>query len=202
MVLFGAFLASDSSEACLVARSGQGDQRAFADLVGRYQQTVFGYAARMLRDQDLADDATQEAFIAAYHAIGSFQGGSFRHWVLRIVHNKGLDLLRARGRHPADSLNGETAPDPPAPPDGTPDAWVERASLGELIERGLATLSPEQRAAVLLREAEGLTYEEIAQVLTVDLGTVKSRIARGRHRLRDFLLAHRELLPTDVRLPS
>ena len=156
----------------------------------------------MLRDRDLADDATQEAFIAAYQAIGRFQGGSFRHWVLRIVHNKALDLLRSRGRRPADSLDGETAPEPPAPPDGTPDAWVERASLGELLEQGLATLPPEQCAAVLLRDAEGLTYEEITQVLAIDLGTVKSRIARGRRRLRDFLLAHRELLPTDVRLPT
>ncbi|MCH7720962.1 MAG: RNA polymerase sigma factor [Planctomycetes bacterium] len=170
--------------------------------MGRTQGAVFGYAARMLGDRDLADDATQEAFIAAYHAITTFQGSNFRAWVLRIAHNKALDLLRARRRRAATSLDQDDAPELADPSPISPDGWLDRATLNELLQRALAGLSPEQRAAVVLRDVQGLSYAEIAQVLSVDLGTVKSRIARARGRLREFLVEHRELLPSDIRLPS
>jgi RNA polymerase sigma-70 factor (ECF subfamily) len=192
----------DTDDEQLAARARDGDRRAFTELVGRHQQAVFGYARRMLRDPDLADDATQEAFIAAYRAIAGFQGGSFRSWLLRIVHNKGLDLVRARGRRAVVSLDTGDAPDVPDRTSPSPAAWLERAGLNQLIEQAFGQLSAEQRAAVVLRDIEGLRYDEISRVLGVDLGTVKSRIARGRGRLRRLLLKDRELLPADLRLPN
>ncbi len=192
----------DTEDNQLAARARDGDRKAFTELVGRHQQAVFAYARRMLRDPDLADDATQEAFIAAYRAIAGFQGGSIRSWLLRIVHNKELDLVRARGRRPAVSLDSDDAPDVPDRTSPSPAAWLEQAGLNQLIEQALGQLSDEHRAAVVLRDIEGLRYHEISRVLDVDLGTVKSRIARGRGRLRGLLLKNRELLPADLRLPS
>ncbi len=192
---------ANDPDAALVERARGGDQHAFAELIGRHQRRVFGYTTRMLGDRDLADDATQETFIAVNNAIANFRGGSFRGWLLRIAHNKALDLIRARGRRAADSLDSATAEAADDDAGGSPDAWVDQAALTDLLERAIAELPDEQRAAVLLRDREGLAYQEIAEILTVDLGTVKSRIARGRRRIRGHLVAHRELLPTDVRLP-
>ena len=168
--------------------------------MGRYQTVVYGYVARMLGDHDQADDATQEAFIAAHGAMAGFRGEHFKSWLLRIAHNKALDLIRANRRRATDSLDAEDAPEPPASNTYSPEAWAERAGLGELLRAALAELPEDQRAAVLLRESEGLSYAEIAQVMRIDLGTVKSRIARGRAGLRTYLVARRELLPTDLRL--
>ncbi len=186
----------------LVARARNGDAQAFAEIVGRYQTSVYGYAVRILRDGDLADDATQEALISAHNAIDSFTGGNLRSWLFRIVHNKALDLLRARARRPAASLDANDAPEPADTTTSTPDAWADRAGMHAVIEEALGTLPEEQRAAVILRDVEGLAYDDIAHVLTIDLGTVKSRIARGRRRLQTLLLAHRELLTVDARSSS
>ncbi len=186
----------------LVARTRSGDTQAFAGIVGRYQTPIYGYAVRMLHDEDLADDATQEALIAAHNAIDSFTGGNLRSWLFRIVHNKALDLIRARTRRSADSLDAIDAPDSVDSTTSTPDQWADRAGVHTIIEEALDTLPEEQRAAVILRDVEGLAYDDIARVLTIDLGTVKSRIARGRRRLQSLLLAHRELLTVDARSPS
>ena len=118
------------------------------------------------------------------------------------MHNKGLDLVRARGRRAVVSLDSGDAPDVPDRTSPSPAAWLERAGLNQLIEEALGQLSAEHRVAVVLRDIEGLRYEEISRVLGVDLGTVKSRIARGRGRLRGLLLKDRELLPADLRLPN
>ncbi|MBM4437785.1 MAG: sigma-70 family RNA polymerase sigma factor [Actinobacteria bacterium] len=183
----------------LAARARDGDRHAFEALVARHQQSVFAYVVRLLGDRDLADDATQEAFIAAFRSIDGFRGGHFRRWLIRIAHNKALDQLRARRRRNASSLERDEAPEPAAL---GPEAWADRAGLTELLQAALATLPADQRATVLLRATQDLTYDEVATVLRVDLGAVKSRLARGRRRLRDFLSAHRELLPSDVRLDA
>lgn len=199
----------DALDAVVAAARG-GSVAAFNTLVGAYQAAAYHVAYRILGDGELAADATQDAVLAAYRAIGKFRGASFRVWLLRIVTNQCLDALRARRRRPSISLDALVAApghDAPAGSDGLPladAAWdpvalAEQHELSAALQRGLATLPEDQRVAVVLSDVEGLSYEEIAAVTGANLGTVKSRIARGRGRLRDFLEQHRELLPRNYR---
>ncbi len=192
-------------EADLIAASQKGDTAAFNQLVWAYQERAYNLAYRMLGDPDAAADATQDAFLAAYRAIGGFRGGSFRAWILRIVSNACYDQLRRQQRRPTASLEAlYTATEEystlarPGVGNG-PENHVLRQEVWELVSAGLQTLPPDQREAVILRDIQGLDYQEIAQVTRVSLGTVKSRISRGRSRLRDYLRRHPELLPTALR---
>ncbi len=191
-------------EANLIAASQKGDTAAFNQLVWAYQERAYNLAYRMLGDPDAAADATQDAFLSAYRAIGGFRGGSFRAWILRIVSNACYDQLRRQQRRPTASLDAlytvaEEYPVAPSVGNG-PENHVLRRELWEIVGVGLQTLPPDQREAVILRDVQGLDYDEIAQVTRVSLGTVKSRISRGRVRLRDYLRQHPELLPPDLRL--
>jgi RNA polymerase sigma-70 factor (ECF subfamily) len=194
-----------------IARSQHGDRAAFNELVVAYQQTVYALAYRMLGDEQAAADVAQEAFFAAYRHIGTFRGQSFRAWLLRIVSNAAIDAWRNRQRRPTLSIeqlaadNTASAADALAmlaDPTGAvnPEESVLQHELQDLIQRGLAILPPDQRLAVILRDMQGLSYEEIAAITEVNLGTVKSRIARGRSGLRAFLRRHAELLPYPYRL--
>jgi len=192
-------------EADLIAASQKGDTAAFNQLVWAYQERAYNLAYRMLGDPDAAADATQDAFLAAYRAIGGFRGGSFRAWILRIVSNACYDQLRRRQRRPTASLEAlYTASEEystlaqPRVGNG-PENHVLRQEVWELVSAGLQTLPPDQRETVILRDIQGLDYQEIAQVTRVSLGTVKSRLSRGRSRLRDYLRRHPELLPIDLR---
>ncbi len=185
----------------LVHAVRSGEVTAFNVLVERYQRTVYTVALRLLRDRFLAEDITQEAFLRAYTALDSYRGGSFRAWLLRIAHNRALDTLRSLQRRPASPLElaGTDAhaewSGVPAPV--SPVEHAARIELRRRIEAALATLPEDQRAAVILFDIEGLSYEEIATVTGVSLGTVKSRLSRGRARLRAMLAADetsRELL--------
>lgn len=192
------------NEEDLIAASKKGDSASFNQLVWAYQERAYNLAYRMLGDSDLAADATQEAFLSAYRAIGGFRGGSFRAWILRIVSNACYDQLRRKQRRPTASLEAlytvpEEYPMAPSVGDG-PEEQVLRQELWEMVGAGLQTLPPDQREAVILRDIQGLDYQEIAQVTRASLGTVKSRISRGRARLRDYLRQHPELLPTHLRL--
>jgi len=180
-------------EAELIQRAKQGDLDCFNRLVERYQREVYNLCLRMLGNAPAAEDATQDAFFSAFRGIGKFRGGSFRAWLFRIAANACRDQLRLLRRRPTTSL--DTLPLELEFDQRTlsPEDDALRQELGEEIKRALAALPPDQRLAVILRDIEGLDYEEIAQATGSSLGTVKSRINRGRARLRDHLGQYREL---------
>ena len=145
---------------------------------------------------------TQDVVPAAYRRIDSFRGGVFRAWLLRIAANACTDELRRRGRRPQVSLDEAAADGRPstcADESESPEDSVLRGELSRYIQAGLMALPPDQRAVVVLCDVQGLTYEEIAEALRLSLGTVKSRLSRGRCRLRELLLQERELLPHPFR---
>jgi len=190
-------------EAELIAASQRGDVAAFNQLVITYQQVVYNLAYRMVSNPDLAADIAQDTFISAFRAIRSFRGGSFEAWLLRIAANACHDHYRRQKRRPSDSL--DLILDAPGShavfvdhSDGPEEHALQREML-EYIQRGLARLPKEQRLAVILSDVQGLSYDEIAEVTHSSVGTVKSRLSRGRAHLRDFLLRQRELLPTSLR---
>jgi RNA polymerase sigma-70 factor, ECF subfamily len=199
-------------EALLIARSQRGDVDAFNELVLRHQQTTYNVVLRMLGDRDIAADITQDAFFSAFRAISSFRGGpSFRAWLLRIATNLACDHWRRMQRRPVDSLDALTDEDEPhagsilsslaaTGQEGNPEETLLTQELQELLQQGLQELPLEQRVAVVLCDVQGLSYEEIAESTQTSLGTVRSRIARGRARLRSYLYKHRELLPRTYRL--
>ncbi len=190
----------------LVTAAQQGNLQAFNQLVLEYQGLAYNAAYRILGDADGAADATQDSFLKAYRSIGSYRGGSFRAWLLRVLTNTCYDQLRARRRRPSQSLDGD---------DGVaewatwlvdrrefPAEYAERRELARLIRRGIQALPPDQRTVLLLSDVEGLTYEEIAAAAHMPMGTVKSRLSRARAHLRDFLLGHKDLLPARYAGPA
>lgn len=184
-------------EEALIARARHGDLDAFNLLVERYQDVVFGLCRRLLGDSHAAEDATQEAFLSAFRAIGGFAGGNFRAWILRIAANQSKDELRRRQRRPVIQTppQRDDAPPPPDPADDSQDVVgsIEQAELGRQLERALLEIPFEQRQAIVLADIQGYRYEEIAVIASCSLGTVKSRISRGRERLRVILTRDPEL---------
>lgn len=171
-----------------------GDVNAFETLVLSYEKNVYNLALRMVKNSEDASDMAQEAFIRAYNSLASFRGESkFSVWLYRIVSNVCLDFLRSRSRHPTVSLSvendegEETELDIPDESQ-SPEALLERRLTRDSVRRGLDALSEEYRQILLLREIQGLSYDEIAETLSMELGTVKSRIFRARKKLCDFLL--------------
>ncbi len=205
-------LGADLDEPELIARSAKGDLDAFNALVEQYQRALFNLCLRMLGSPEAAEDATQDAFIAAYRAVHRFRGSQgssqagFRAWLFRIGVNACYDELRRRRSRPALSLDqprGESGLTIDVANSGpTLEERAETAELGGIIQEGLSALPSDQRLAVILRDVQGLDYAEIAQVMGVSLGTVKSRINRARSRLRSFLLSRGELLPSRFRRTS
>lgn len=186
-------------EQALVAAARRGDTQAFNKLILTYQTLAYNVAYRTLHDPDAAADATQEAFISAFRALPGFRGGSFKAWLLRIVTNACYDQLRTAKRRPASSLD-DMLVDPDhsvmlTDEGESPEDYASRQDLGRVIQNGLDELPPEQRLAVILYDIQGFSYQEIAQATGVSLGTVKSRLSRGRARLRDYLQREQELLP-------
>jgi RNA polymerase sigma-70 factor (ECF subfamily) len=182
-------------EEAVVARAMAGDRSAFAQLMEHYQSACYGLAWRLLGDADQAADATQDAFIHAYDAIAKFRGGLFRSWMLRITANASYDILRRAQRRPTTTL-----PDPDEGEAELPDlaavnpvAEAARTELYYHLEIALRRLPEDQRTAVVLCDVYGMDYNEVAATTASALGTVKSRIHRGRLRLRELLAEHREL---------
>ncbi len=182
-------------EAAVIGRAAAGDRTAFAQLVDHYQSACYGLAFRLLRDPDHAADATQDAFVHAYRAISSYRGGVFRSWLLRITANASYDILRRAQRRPSTPLPAPEEGAAELPDLGATDPVVEaaRSELYRQLERALALLPPDQRTAVVLCDVYGMDYDEVASMTQSALGTVKSRIHRGRLRLRELLVEHREL---------
>ncbi len=172
-------------------RAQEGDLVAFNAIVERYQTRAYNLALRMLRSPPAAEDATQEAFFSAYRHIDSFRGGSLRSWILTIVANAARDALRAPSRRRTTSLEAYTeGGDPAGPwpdPDPQPDEQAVRAETSRQVHDALNLLPEDQRLVVTLVDLEGLEYDEAAQVARVPVGTVRSRLFRGRRRLRDLL---------------
>lgn len=191
-------------EQALVASARRGDVRAFNQLVMLHQSMAYNLAYRILGSEDAAADATQDAFLSAYKAMSSFRGGSFKAWVLRIVTNACYDQLRARQRRPTTSLDDMEGDADHSPylldPAEQPDEYVERRELDQLIQAAILTLPADQRIVLVLSDVQAMNYQEIAEATGLALGTVKSRLSRGRARVRDYLLARRELLPAHYRL--
>ena len=177
----------------------QGDQSAFEQLVKLYEKRVLALTTRMCKNPADAEEAAQEAFLSAWQGLPFFRGdASFSTWLYRLASNACVDLLRREGRRQnaaGPSLNDEEArlevPDT-AP---SPQEQAERSELRQQIEAGLQALTPDHRQVLLLREMHQLSYDEIAQTLDVDVGTVKSRINRGRKQLRNFLLSSGNFSP-------
>ncbi len=193
-------------EQALVAAARRGDHQAFNKLILNYQTLVYNVAYRMLHDPDAASDATQEAFISAFRALHGFRGGSFKAWLLRIVTNACYDQLRMAKRRPSSSLDDMVEDSDHNPmlmdDEESPEQYAVRQDLSRAIQNGLDQLPSDQKTTVILSDIQGLSYEEIAEVTGVALGTVKSRLSRGRLRLRDYLQQQEELLPRRYRLIS
>jgi RNA polymerase sigma-70 factor (ECF subfamily) len=184
----------------LIAAAKQGDLDAFNQLLIRYQSLAYYVAYRILGDASASADATQDAFLHAYQALGQCRASSLKSWLMRIVVNSCYDQLRAWRRQPTASLEAsyaqaDTAELPSVDQDETPQAYVERGELRRALEVGLRTLPLEQRLALTLCDIAGMNYQEVAGVTRCRIGTVKSRISRARTKLRDYLLTCQELLP-------
>lgn len=193
----------------LIQDARQGDLDAFNRLILAYQDRVYNQAYRVLGESQAADDATQEAFISAYKNLRSFRGGSFRAWLLRIVTNACYDELRRRKRRPTTSLEpvddaGDEIESPRwiADPGELPEDNVVRGELGQAIQHCLDELPADFRIVVVLVDVQGMDYLEAAETIGKPLGTVKSRLARGRNRMRECLQGFWELLPVSMRLET
>jgi RNA polymerase sigma-70 factor (ECF subfamily) len=194
-------------EFALIQSAQGGDMDAFNTLVLAYQDSVFNTALRILGDDDLAADASQEAFLSAFRSLRSFRGGSFKAWLMRTVTNASYDELRRKKRRPTTPLEPETGDgeeiDSPrwlADPSMSPEQRAEAEELQHAIQHCLEALPTDFRIVVVLADIQGLDYLEVASAVRVPLGTIKSRLARARLRLRECLQGFRELLPAAFRL--
>ncbi len=194
-------------EADLIRQAQRGSVSAFNELVLRYEALLFNVALRILGDAAAAAEAAQEAFLSAFTHITDFHGGSFKHWLLRIVTNACYNALRYTQRRPALSLDqplgedsAETLGDVTPAPGETPEEVALRHDLGRLIAQAVLALPVEQRVVLVLCDVHGFSYEDVAEITRTALGTVKSRLSRARAKLRDKLLAEAELLESGMRL--
>ena len=191
------------AEAAAILRAQEGDLAAFNSLVERHQTAVYNLCLRMLGAPQPAEDAAQDAFINAYRHLHTFRGGAFRSWLFRIAANACYDEMRRRKSRAASSLDEPHGEDdrridiPAAGP--SMEEHAENTELQAALTAALARLPDEQRLAIILCDVQGFDYAEIARVTRSSLGTVKSRINRGRARLRSILLERAELLPSRFR---
>ncbi|MBA2470513.1 MAG: sigma-70 family RNA polymerase sigma factor [Chloroflexia bacterium] len=196
----------DGLDERLIVAAQAGDLNAFNDLVTRHERAVFSVCMRLLRDASSAEDATQDTFIRAWGAIDSFRGGMVRPWLLRIATNRAYDVLRSRTRRPTWSLDAELFESQPEwttqSHHEAPDTFATRSELAGFLEEALGELPDDQRLAIVLSDVQGYGYDDIANITGVAVGTVKSRISRGRSALRTLLrdnTQHRELFERYVR---
>lgn len=182
------------TESELVLAAQGGDQGAFGKLVEQNQGKIYSLCYRMTGNPDDAADLTQEAFLNAWRGLSKFGGqAAFSTWLYRLASNACIDFLRREKRRSALSMTLEDGDDEERQADLPDQRWspereLERKEARQALQEGLAALSPEHREVLLLRETEGLSYQEIAQALGLEEGTVKSRIARARMALKEFLV--------------
>jgi RNA polymerase sigma-70 factor (ECF subfamily) len=191
-----------ASDQEVVALARAGREAAYRELIRRYERPIFSLILRMVRDRQLAEDLAQETFIKALNAIGSYRPEfKFSSWIFKIANNAAIDHLR---RRELDTLSLDGSPSAATPEAieatipqigdraETPLEELEARELGGAIEQAIGALRPEYRSCILLRHVEGRSYEEIAEILELPLGTVKTYIHRARHQLRDALAHLRE----------
>ncbi len=181
----------------IVVLAREGREAAYRELIRRYERPIFSLVLRMVRNRQLAEDLAQETFIKALNAIASYRPEfKFSSWIFKIANNAAIDHLRRKDLETLSldgSPNATTADEIEATVlqvgdrGATPLAALEARELGTAIEQAIGQLRPEYRSCILLRHVEGLAYEEIAQLLDLPLGTVKTYIHRARHELRDSL---------------
>jgi len=195
------------NEQALIADAQNNSLDAFNTLVLHYQDIVFNTALRILGDEDQAADASQDAFISAFKSIKSFRGGSFKAWLMRTVTNACYDELRRKKRRPTtplepDTEDGEEMDSPRwlADPNMTPDQQAEADEVEHAIQHCLDNLPVDFKTVVVMADIQGMDYTEVASAVRVPLGTIKSRLARARLRLRECLQDFEELLPASFRL--
>jgi RNA polymerase sigma-70 factor (ECF subfamily) len=182
------------TDADLVKRALGGDERAYADLLGRYERPVFTLVLRMVRDRTVAEDLTQEAFVKAFGRLASYDPSrKFSSWLFKVAHNTAIDHLRRRDLETV-SLDAPIGEDDDAPAHTvvdtageTPAAAAERAELSRALTRAVERLRPEYRDVVLLRYQGGLEYSEIVEATGFPLGTVKTYLHRARTELAGLL---------------
>jgi RNA polymerase sigma-70 factor (ECF subfamily) len=194
-------------EAALIQDALSGDLNAFNRLVLAYQDMAYNLAYRMLGEDASAQDATQNAFLSAFRNLKAYRGGSFRAWILRMVTNSCYDEMRRRQRRPtvplepsADDDEDIESPSWLADEGDSPEKTVERLELERAIQHCLSNLPEEFRTVVVMVDVQGLDYSEVSDAIGKPLGTIKSRLARARLRLRLCLQHFGELLPHAFRL--
>lgn len=194
-------------EKALIKDAQRGNLDAFNTLVLNYQDSVFNVALRIMGDDELAADASQDAFISAFKGISSFRGGSFKGWLMRIVTNACYDELRRQKRRPTTPLEPETddgeemdSPRWLADPNMTPAQQAEVDEVEHAIQHCLDNLPIDFKTVMVMTDIQGLDYAEVATAVRAPLGTIKSRLARARLRMRECLQGFAELLPANYRL--
>ncbi|MDP4110202.1 MAG: sigma-70 family RNA polymerase sigma factor [Bacillota bacterium] len=190
-----------TEESQIIKRVQNGDEAAFEELLSAYEKKIYNLAYRESRNVQDAMDITQEVFLRVFRSIKDFRGeSSFSTWVYRIATNMCIDFARRAAKNNAVSLtvydeDGEAA-DMDIPDDSsTPETYYEKTELRREMERGLRMLSPEHRHIIILRDINGLSYLEIAQILKLEEGTVKSRLARARAKLASFIIQGNNFAP-------
>ena len=192
----------------LVHRAKSGDQDAFAQLVSQNEKRIYNLVLRMVGDPEDALDLSQEAFLNAWKGLPAFKGDSaFSTWIYRLASNACLDFLRSKKRRQdtigsALSLDDEESPPPPADDRLRPEEQLERKERTQALHRALQQLPDHQRQVIVMRELSGLSYQEISDVLDLDLGTVKSRLTRARLALKKLLLEDGNFFPSPPSIPS
>lgn len=187
-------------EAALIKKIKSGDMEAFSDLVLQYEKRAFNFAYRILKDAHLAEDATQEAFLRVYFKIDTFLGNSsFSTWFYTILNNICLDILRKKSRQSETLTISQTSSDDEEyelqieDKSAGPHEVLQKKDAAALLEKAIDLLSYEHRSVIILRDIEGREYDEIAKILNISLGTVKSRLSRARLSLRKILEEQKEL---------
>ncbi len=182
-------------ERALIDKAGRGDSWAFEQLMQAQEGRMYAVAFRMCGNREDAQDCMQEAMIRIYRAMNTFKGqSSFSTWVYRITMNSCLDELRRRKSRQATSLDAMLEVGfAPSDEDDTPERYSLQTEQKRALEQAIASLPEDMRAAVVLRDLQGLSYEEIADALSTNVGTIKSRISRGREKLRQILVRQPEL---------
>ena len=178
----------------VIERARKGQESAFRELIGRYERPVFSLIYRLVRDRERAEDLAQETFIKVLNALDRYDPSyKFSSWIFKIAHNTALDQLRRKepdtlsihgSPHARTSDEVEATTLTPVSTDETPEEFTSSREMGEVMERAIAGLRPEYRTAIILCHIEGRAYEEIAQIMDVPLGTVKTYIHRARNELR------------------
>lgn len=183
------------NERDMIERASRGDAAAFNRLMEQHERRMYAVALRMCGNREDAQDCLQEAMLRVYRAIGGFKGqSSFSTWVYRITMNTCLDELRRKKNRQSTSLDSLLDMGwSPSDDTNAPEKQAIRSELRRNLNRAIQELPEEMRSAVVLRDIQGFSYEEIAHMLEINVGTIKSRISRGREKLREKMKENAEL---------